>query len=282
LSLKTAFTVSAALPRLESKSATADRRRNSGSLLFMTEQSTDELRLRATEAKMQRALGLQEQPSSAPDRMPPSPANTGAPHPHRRHHFVRDGEVPISLVHHDDGAGTNKLDGARRALREQTSAREHAEQLLQEAHATIQALETQLAHERIAKEEAVRQVENERQRVVDELAAERVARQQAEQERDEATTGRQEAEERLREIMAAHVTQKPATAPQTAKRGQRDGKTGATDQRLDRSPEVSDTMLADGAAPVTQTRRRGRPPKLRETELDVVEWWKPGWKERFR
>jgi hypothetical protein len=168
----------------------------------MAEQSTDELRLRVTETQMRRALGLQEQPSSAPDRMPPSPANTGAPHPHRRHHFVRDGEVPISLVHHDDGAGTNKLDAARQALREQTTAREHAEQLLQEARATVQTLETQLAHERIAKEEAVRQVEDERQRVVDELAAERVARQQAEQERDEATARRQEAVERLREIMA--------------------------------------------------------------------------------
>jgi hypothetical protein len=231
---------------------------------------------------MRRALGLQEQPSSAPDRMPPSQANTGAPHPHRRHHFVRDGEVPISRVHHDDGAGTNKLDAARQALREQTTAREYAEQLLQEARATIQTVETQLAHERIAKEEAVRQVEIQRQRVVDELAAERVARQQAEQERDEATTGRQEAEERLREMMAAQVAQKPATAPQTAKRGQRDGNTVAADQRLDRSSDISDTVQVDDTGPVTQTRRRGRPPKVRETGSGVVEWWKPGWKDQFR
>jgi hypothetical protein len=177
----------------------------------MTEQSTDELRLRATEAQMRRALGLQKQ-SSTPDRMPSSPSNTGAPHPHRRHHFVRDGEVPITLIHHDDGAGTNRLDAARQALREQIAAREQAEQLLQEARTTIETLETKLTRERIAKEEAVREVEDQRRRVVDELAAERAARQQAEQERDEAIAGRQEAEERLQGVMAAQLAEKSETA----------------------------------------------------------------------
>ena len=126
-----------------------------------------------------------------------------------------------------------------------------------------------MAHERIAKEEAVGQVEDERLHVADELATERAARQQAEQERDETTTGRQEAEERLHEIMAAQVTQKPSTAPDAAKRGQGVGKTCTTDQRLDRTPEVSDAVQADGAAPVTQTRRRGWPPKVRETESGI-------------
>jgi hypothetical protein len=177
----------------------------------MTEQSTDELRLRATEAQMRRALGLQEQ-SSTPDRMPPSPANTGAPHPHRRHHFVRDGEVPVTVIHRDHDDGMNKLEAARRALTEQIAAREQAEQLLQEARTTIETLETKLTHERIAKEEAVREVEDQRRRVVDELAAERAARRQAEQERDETTAGRQEAVGRPREIMAAQLAEKSATA----------------------------------------------------------------------
>src|SRR5271165_3919775 len=98
----------------------------------MSDPSTDELRLRATEAQMRRALGLRDQPSSAPEPGSP-PATTGtAAHPHRRR-FVRDGEVPVSVVHHDDGARTNKLDAARQALREQMAAREQAERLLEEA-----------------------------------------------------------------------------------------------------------------------------------------------------
>ena len=51
----------------------------------------------------------------------------------------------------DEGAGTGKLDATRLNLREQMAAREHAEQLLQEARTTIQDLQTKLAHERFAK-----------------------------------------------------------------------------------------------------------------------------------
>jgi hypothetical protein len=155
----------------------------------MSDPPTDELRLRATEAQMRCALGLRDQPSSAPKpRSPPATTGTAA-HPHRRR-FVRDGEVPVSVVHHDDWAGTSKLDAARQALRVQMAAREQAERLLEEARVTIQALETQMAHERIANEEAVRQAEDERQAIEHQLAKERAARQQAEQERDEAIAGR--------------------------------------------------------------------------------------------
>jgi hypothetical protein len=52
-------------------------------------------------------------------------------------------------------------------LREQTTAREDAEQLLQEAQATILALETKLAHERMSRDQAA----GERQSVANELAA---------------------------------------------------------------------------------------------------------------
>ena len=142
--------------------------------------------------------------------------------PHRRiqvHHIptvattsYRDGEVPVTVIHRDHDDGMNKLEAARRALTEQIAAREQAEQLLQEARTTIETLETKLTHERIAKEEAVREVEDQRRRVVDELAAERAARRQAEQERDETTAGRQEAVGRPREIMAAQLAEKSATA----------------------------------------------------------------------
>ena len=103
--------------------------------------------------------------------------------------------MPVTLVHHDhdDGSGINKIAAARQALHEQVAARERAEHLLQEARATIQTLETKLAHERIGKDEALRRLE-------DELAAERTARQRAEQDRDIAIAARQDAEEQLREV----------------------------------------------------------------------------------
>ena len=133
---------------------------------------------------MRRALGLREGSSSAPQNAPPA-TPPGAPHPYRRR-FVRGGEVPVTVVHrdHDDGAGINRIDAARQALSEQVAAREQAEHLLQEARATIQTLETKLAHERIGKDEALR-------RLADELAAERTARQRAEKRLGEVLEGAQ-------------------------------------------------------------------------------------------
>jgi hypothetical protein len=150
----------------------------------MSDSAADELRLRATEEQMRRALGLREGSSSAPQNAPPA-TPPGAPHPYRRR-FVRGGEVPVTVVHrdHDDGAGINRIDAARQALSEQVAAREQAEHLLQEARATIQTLETKLAHERIGKDEALR-------RLADELAAERTARQRAEKRLGEVLEGAQ-------------------------------------------------------------------------------------------
>jgi hypothetical protein len=67
----------------------------------MSEQSSDELRLRATEAQMRRALGLDNSgPVRAQQTIQPSMTSSKAS-PHR-HHFVRDGEVPVTVIYHDD------------------------------------------------------------------------------------------------------------------------------------------------------------------------------------
>jgi hypothetical protein len=221
---------------------------------------------------MRRALGLREDSSSAPRDAPPSSVPIGAARPHR-HRFVRDGEVPVTVVHRDhaDGTGINRIDAAWQALSEQVKAREQAEHQLQEARTTIQTLETKLAHERIGKDEALGRLE-------DELAAERTARKQAEQDRDKAIAARQDAEERLGKVMTAQEVRRPSSGSVRAKWGGRADIAGTTD----RQPVVSDTAQPNDAGPVTQTRRRGRPPKVRETESDVVEWWKPNWRERFR
>jgi len=240
----------------------------------MTDSLSDDARLRATEEQMRRALGLHNA-SPTQDRPVPSPASPGASSPHRRR-FVRDGEVPVSVIHRDqdDGANTNKLEATRQALREQIEARERVEHLLQEAHATIHDLQTKLAHERFARDEAIQRADGERrivelalQRVEDELAIERDCRQKAEQERDDAIAARQEAEDRLREVLATQDVLKASPAALTATRG------------LGKSmPTTEQSAGGDKVLP----RRRGRRAKSDQSEVEIVEWWKPGWQKQFR
>jgi hypothetical protein len=233
----------------------------------MSDTSNDELRIRATEAQMRRALGLNDQPSTPGHAPPIASTGAGVAHPHRRR-FVRDGEVPVSVIHRDQGdpSGTNALEAARRALREQVAAREHTEHLLQEAQATVHDLQTKLAHERFARDEAIQRTDGERQvveqalqSVREELAAQRASRQKAEQERDEAVATHQEAEERLLEMLATHDTQRSSQAS---------------------SKPTNDP--ADGSDKVKQARRRGRPAKSDQSDAAFVEWWKPGWRDRLR
>jgi chromosome segregation ATPase len=199
-------------------------------------------------------------------------------HTHRRQ-FVRDGEVPVTVVHHDEAGGTNKLEAVRQTLREQSAAREQAQQQLAEARATIQALETQLAHERIAKEETLRRAEVQRQELEGQLEEERATRQQAEQERDKAIVDRREAEEQLRAMVATQTSQATSNEPQPAERARRVTNADPTDQLSIRGRAISGTPpTKDGTA----SKRRGRPPKVRKTESEFVEWWKPGWRERLK
>ena len=100
------------------------------------------------------------------------------------------------------------------------------------------------------------------------LAEKHAARRQVERERGEAVAGRQNAEERLREVMAAHGAQKPATAAQRSTRAE---KPSAMPWTI-----VPATRSADDTATVKQARRRGRPQKARDAGSEFVEWWKPG------
>jgi hypothetical protein len=171
----------------------------------MTDSLSDDERLRAAEAQMRHALGLRS--TSQTQAIPPiAGTSPGASHPQRRR-FVRDGEVPVSVIHRDHGdpSGTNALGTARQTLREQIAAREHAEHLLHGAQVTIHDLQTKLAHERLARDEAIQRADSEKQvveqalqSVREELAAKRDGRQKVEQERDDAIAARQDAKERTR------------------------------------------------------------------------------------
>ncbi len=176
--------------------------------------------------------------------------------------------MPVTVIQRghrqDDGAATNQLDAARQAVREQTEARERAERSLAEAQAAIRDLQTKLAHDRLAKDEAlqaVRRVDAERQAarqaleaVQGELAAERALREKAEQGCEQAVAARQDAVRRLREVVGGQQSRVRDTAA---------------------APEEAGGTLK----PV---RPRGRPPKPRPAESEPVEWWVKGWQKKFR
>ena len=166
----------------------------------MTNSSADDVRLRATETQMRRALGLQDASPRSKGEYQPTPAIATRRPPR---HFVRDGEVPVTVVHRDhrrdDPSGSN-LDTIRQALTEQTTARKYAERSLEQTQATIRDLQTRLAYERLAKDEALeaarraagetRAAQQSLRAVQDELLDERLARQNAEQEREEFIAAR--------------------------------------------------------------------------------------------
>ena len=226
----------------------------------MTDISNDETRLRATETQMRRALGLQQTPRS-PGTAAPTLAPGGSPRPARR--FVRDGEVAVSVYQHDAAAGTNQLETARQAAQSEAVARGQAERRLAAAQETIRELQTQLAHERLAKDESVQRAAGEREAAEQALASLRA----------ELLTVRaalRQTEQRLQALL-----ERPAEDP----RGRRTG----SPRRIvvDALPEGAAETMATPSAPA---RRRGRPRKAVQPEpaSDFVEWWKPGWKKRLR
>jgi peptidoglycan hydrolase CwlO-like protein len=189
---------------------------------------------------MRRALGLDDRTPSRPD----SEQTTGLNRQRRQRHFVRDGEVPVTVIHRDDSGGINQLEAARETIRSLTAAQEELERSLAAAQETIRDLQTKLAHEHIARDEATDRCEADKQAIEESL---RSVQAELAAERD----ARQHAEERLTETL----------------RGQAYGPAQTV-------PPVSEQP--------TQRRRRGRPSKVEESESEFVEWWKPDWQERYR
>jgi hypothetical protein len=217
----------------------------------MTDDPSD-ARLGAAELQMRRALGLGRETSPVSQVTHSPNASNG---PHQRRHFARDGDVPVTIVHSDSGGRLQQLDAARQALGQQTAAREEAERLLADARNTIHDLETKLGHERLARDEVTQRIDAERAQieealagVQEELATERALRARAEWERDEAAAATQTAAQRPRQAVKAA----PAPIPSAH-----------------------------------QPPRRGRPPKVARQDVapddsEIVEWWSPGWQEKYR
>jgi hypothetical protein len=156
----------------------------------------------------------------------------------QRRRFVRDGEVPVTVIrrdHQPDGeCGDNQLDAARQAIRSEATAKERAERLLEVAQAMIRDLQTKLGHERLAKNEAletVRRLESETRVAAHaveaaeaELTVERLTRRKVGDMLAEALEARQEAEVRLRDAMTARTAQRLST-PSMARRAVDDANT---------------------------------------------------------
>jgi hypothetical protein len=111
------------------------------------------------------------------------------------HRFVKDGEVSVEVLspsrEHGPGgpAPVNRIAAAEAALRSERVARERAERSLREMQATLQQIQTKLAHADLAHSEA--------------LAAERRGREQAEAALAEAIVAREALERRLADMAAA-------------------------------------------------------------------------------
>jgi hypothetical protein len=266
----------------------------------MTDSPPDDARLRATETQMRHALGLR---GDTPLR---SSAIGSQP---QRHRFVRDGEVPVTVIrrdHQPDGEhGANQLDAARQAIRSEATAKERAERSLNETHITIRDLQTKLAHERLAKDEAletVRRLETETRVAAQaletaevELSAELLARCNAEDALAEALESGMEAERRPRDANAArtvHKRSKPSMARRAAVgplgAASDDGDAPGSVVELQAGEASTNTRMVeaptivDDKGSTIQARRRGRPLGVGNDEAQAVEWWKPGWQRKFR
>jgi hypothetical protein len=249
---------------------------------------------------MRHALGLH---GSTPSRSTADHPTTsiGGSQPQRRR-FVRDGEVPVTVIrrdHQPDGEpGTNQLDAARQTIRAEAIARERAERSLEEAQVTIRDLQTKLAHERLAKDEAleaaqrVATAEQSAQQTLQSIQAELVAQSLAFRTTKDALAdaqeGRHVAEGRLRQAIADQQARKPSRRRVENPTGTKrkilavlgpDAQRYATGTMRATVParrkKTSGPAVVDDDARTIQARRRGRPAKTRDQESPIVEWWKP-------
>jgi hypothetical protein len=206
---------------------------------------------------------------------------------HRRR-FVQDGEVPVTVVRRDTpdpGTGqtsptSSRLQRVEAALAAETTGRERAERALHEAQAALQALQTKIGHNDLAKNEAVAASKRHLEEIVslrEELtaSAERLhelearakdAEEQLHTIRDELTEerrGRKLAERLLRE-----ATEDAVLAPAHQPRDQ------IARGQVAYGPAGHD-IAAHGVGERVPA-RRGRPPNVRvepEEEAEPVKWW---------
>jgi hypothetical protein len=233
------------------------------------------------EQQMRRALGLYgDAPRPRPDNERSEPAQrTGGGFMqgvHRRR-FVQDGEVPVTVVRRDTpdaahpGSGqaaptSSRLQRVEAALAAETAARERAERALHEAQAAVQALQTKIGHNDLAKSEAVAASK----RHLDELVALKQEMAAGSERLLEAETRASDIEEDMRAMRAELAEERRARK--------------LAERLLRESTEEAAPVAAYEVAVAPQPRepvervpaRRGRPPTVHaepEVEPEPVKWW---------
>ena len=251
----------------------------------MTDSPSDDPR--SAEAHMRRVLGLQhDTPRSSPRNH--SIGNSGS-HPQRRR-FVRDGEVPVTVIYRehngDADPGANQLEAARQAIRSQAAARERTERLLEQAQAAIRELQTRNAHERLAKDEAVERATATRlagdqarckPRTPTSSANARCATPPRIAWPRPSRTGwkfsKNSAERPPRTALPPPACRGASPAPPSSRPEPLPDLAAPVVPRRGRKPKAA--AAVNGEAPAKPTRGPGRPRKAA-----LVEWWKPGWNSR--
>jgi hypothetical protein len=227
------------------------------------------------EQQMRKALGLSgDAPRPRPEGERTEPTNrlgAGFLQGAHRRRFVQDGEVPVTVVrrdvpdagHHGTGQTpptSSRLQRVEAALSAETSARESAEKQLHEARAALQALQTKIGHNDLAKEEAVAVSKRQAEEIVsvkEELAA---------------------ANERLREIEAhTHDADTELEALRAELAEERRGRKLA-ERLLREATEEAPVDVPPVPAQIERIpARRGRPPAVRAPveveEGEPVKWW---------
>lgn len=233
------------------------------------------------EQQMRRALGLYgdaPRPRPENERSEPAPrAGGGFMQGVHRRRFVQDGEVPVTVVRRDvpdathPGSGqatptSSRLQRVEAALAAETASRERAERALHEAQAAVQALQTKIGHNDLAKNEALAAS----RRHLEEIAALKEELASAAERLLEAETRASDIEEDMR-AMRAELTEE-RRARKLAERLLRE----ATEEAAPAVPfEVA--VAPRPREPVERIpARRGRPPTFHaepDVEPEPVKWW---------
>jgi hypothetical protein len=233
------------------------------------------------EQQMRRALGLygdSPRPRPEGDRSEPAQrAGGGFMQGVHRRRFVQDGEVPVTVVRREapdaahSGAGpagptSSRLQRVEAALAAETSARERAERALHETQAALQALQTKIGHNELAKNEAIAASKHH----LEEIATLREEIAAAGDRLREAEAHSHEFEEDLRTVRAELADERRARK--------------LAERLLREATEEPGVVAVHEEVPVLRQRdpveripaRRGRPPSVRaepEVEPEPVKWW---------
>lgn len=234
------------------------------------------------EQQMRRALGLfgdTPRPRQEPERTE-TPRNLGGgflPGAHRRR-FVQDGEVPVTVVHRatpehaasgQAAPTSSRLQRVEAALAAETAARERAERALHETQVALQALQTKIGHNELARNEAIAAAQRSRDELVtlrEELTAKTEALTEAEARANDVEADLRAARAELTEERRGR---------KLAERLLREATEEAAARAAEPSPPPPLVLHVDDESHAKPRRGRPRavPPPAQAEEQEPVKWW---------